>query len=193
MTSRTSALKNTLISLTLAATCGLAIWSALQSLRSTPTLSTQTSDLPDAIMEDVTAVIMDKFGKPSLKIVTPKMVHFNEHDTTLLTTPEITIYHKSPKPWLITAKHAKATTGITHVDLWDDVTIHHPADENNPATLIKTPRLAVEPNKQTAETADLITLIQPNIVVKAVGMYADMNSGDIKLLSQARGEYVPST
>jgi hypothetical protein len=34
-------------------------------------------------------------------------------------------------------------------------------------------------------------LIQPGLVVNALGMYADLNTGDIKLLSQARGEYLP--
>ncbi|MCW5582746.1 MAG: LPS export ABC transporter periplasmic protein LptC, partial [Gammaproteobacteria bacterium] len=63
----------------------------------------------------------------------------------------------------------------------------------SPATLIKTPTLSVQPNKQIAETNDLITLIQPNLVVKSTGMYADMNTGNIKLLSQARGEYVPNS
>ncbi len=101
------------------------------------------------------------------------------------------MYRKSPNPWYVTAKFAKATQGIENVYFWKNVVIHHAADFNSPATLIKTTTLMVHPNKQTAETNDIITMIQPSLVVKATGMHADMNNGDIKLLSQARGEYEP--
>jgi lipopolysaccharide export system protein LptC len=172
---------------------GLATWTTFQSFQRQAATVTNRPQLPDAYMEDVVALIMDKQGKPSMKIVTPRLVHYTENDTTQLKSPQLTLYRKSPKPWFITAKYAKATQGINNVDFWDNVTVHHAADENNPATIIKSPTLTVHPEKQIAKTNDLITLIQPNLVVKATGMYADMNTGDIKLLSQARGEYVPNS
>jgi lipopolysaccharide export system protein LptC len=185
--------KYTIFSFIMIAALGLATWTRFMSSHQQTNTIANRPLLPDAYMEDVVAIIMDKQGKPSMKIVTPNMVHYTENDTTQLKSPQLTLYRKSPKPWFITAKYAKATQGIDNVDFWDTVTLHHAADENNPATLIKTITLTVHPNKQIAQTKDLITLIQPNLVVKATGMYADMNTGDIKLLSQARGEYVPSS
>lgn len=156
--------------------------------------SKSLTHVPDAIMEDVTAVIMNKEGKPKLKIASPKMVHFSENDSTRLTSPTLIVYRpNSSQPWFITAQHANATQGIENVNFWDKVNIHHAADGNNPATFIKTTTLLVHPNKQTAQTDDLITLTQPNLVVNAKGMFADMNTGDIKLISQTRGEYVPNS
>lgn len=149
--------------------------------------------LPDGYMEGVNAVILDKVGKVSMKIVTPKMVHYAEDDKTNFTEPQLTVYHQSPNPWFITSKIATATQGIDNVVFKQDVTIHHPADFNNPATVIKTTTLTVHPNDSTAETTELITMIQPNSIMKAVGMFADMNSGNIKLLSQAKGEYAPDS
>jgi len=157
------------------------------------TIPAPTVELADAIMENVSALIMDKQGKPSMKIVSPKMIHFALHDTTQLIEPELTLYRKSPKPWYIKAKYARATEGIDNINFSENVTLHHAADQNNPVTLIKTATLTVQPNKQIALTNDLITLIQPGLTVKSTGMHADMNTGDIKLLSSARGEYVPST
>lgn len=185
--------KYSIISTTTLAVFGLAIWTTYLSYQPQNTAPVRLAQLPDAWMEGITAVIMNKQGKPSLKIVTPKMVHYIENDTTNLASPELTLYRKSPKPWFITSKYAKATQGIENIAFWDTVTIHHAADENNPATLIKTSTLTVHPNTQIAETNDLITLLQPNLVVNATGMYADMNTGNIKLLSAARGEYVPNS
>lgn len=187
------AYKYSFISVIIMAVLGVTTWTTYFSYRPQNTATTRPVEQADAIMENVSAIIMDKQGKPSLKIVSPKMIHFAVNDTTKLIEPELTLYRKSPKPWYIKARYAKATEGIDNVNFWDDVTLHHAADENNPVTLIKTPTLTVHPNKQVALTKDLITLIQPNLVVKATGMYADMNTGDIKLISQARGEYVPSS
>lgn len=148
---------------------------------------------PDALMEHVTALILDKQGKPKLKVITPKLVHFPENDTTHFTSPELTLYRRSPKPWFITSLHAIATQGIEHIDFWDNVVVHHAADENNPATIIKTTMLTVYPNKNLAQTQNHITMTQPSLTVSAVGMNANLKTGDIKLLSQARGIYVPTS
>lgn len=175
------------------AVAGLAIWTTYLLYQPQRTTTVRLAHLPDAIMENVTAMILDKQGKPHIKIVTPKMIHFTDDDTTQLISPELTLYRKSPKPWYVTANHAKATQGIENLEFWENVVIHHAAEENNPATLIKTATLTVHPNQQIAKTNDLITLVQPSLTVKSIGMYADMNTGDIKLLSQARGEYVPNS
>jgi len=151
----------------------------------------KSPELPDAIMEDVITTVYNKQGKPRLKIVTPRMVHYIENDSTELTTPEVTLFRKSPQPWRITSQYAKATHGTDNVDFWDNVIVQHNADQNMPTTLIKTSTLTLHPELQTAQTKDPIMLIQPSIVVKSVGMLADMDSGNVKLLSEAIGEYVP--
>jgi len=184
--------KNTIVGFILTIAIGVAAWLTL-CYRPLTQPTTSTALLPDAFMEDVSTLIMDKEGKPSVKIVTPKMIHYAENDTTHLTSPQVTLYRKSPQPWYITSKFGKAVQGITQVDFWQDVSIHHAADQDNPDTLIRTPTLTVYPEKQVAETKDFITLTQPNIVIKAVGMYTDMDIGSVKLLSQARGEYVPNS
>ena len=184
--------KNSIISLTIAlAVC----MSAFMTLSYRPDASPRQNEkqIPDAYMENVTTIILDKFGKISLKIVTPKMVHYAKDDLTDFINPQLTLYHRSPNPWFIASKTAKAWHGIDNVIFSDDVTIHHPANYNNPATVIKTRSLTVHPNTKTAETAEPITMIQPNSIMKAIGMQADMDSGNIKLLSQAQGEYVPDS
>lgn len=184
--------KNLTISLIIVLAVGFSAWSTF--LSHNPSHSVQIDGHPtppDAIIEGMTTLIMDEQGKPSMKIITPKMVHFTENDTTQLNSPQITLYRKSTNPWYVTANYGKATFGVDNIDFWENVVIHHAADERNPATLIKTKSLTVHPHKKTAETKDPIMMIQPDLVVNAVGLTADMNTGEITLLSQARGEYVP--
>jgi lipopolysaccharide export system protein LptC len=183
--------RNTFLSLFFFATIAILAWSTYFADNRHKSVPLIFSNVPDAFMEDVVSVIMDKEGNPKIKIETPKMVHFLKDDTTRLVSPYLTLYRGTPEPWYIKSRYAKASDGIETVDFWENVQIDHSADEHSPTTTIKTKTLTLYPNKHTAETADLITMIQPNLVVNATGMFADMNTGDIKLLSQARGEYVP--
>lgn len=186
------AYKNVILSSVMIVAIALAAWTTL-SYRPQNAAPIHAAELPDAYMEDVTAVILNKQGKMDMKIKSPKMTHFATNDTTHLTTPQLTLYKKSPQPWYITSNFAKASQGIENVNFWDNVIIHHAADLNNRATLIKTLTLTVHPTLETAETSDPITLIQEDIVIQATGMLANLNNGDIKLLSKTRGEYAPTS
>ena len=184
--------KGVFLSITLSLIVGIAGWMTL-SYHPQSVEPPDEGPLPDAFMEEVSAVTMDKQGKPSMRLVTPKLVHYTKEDVTHFISPQLTLYRKSPEPWYITSKSGRATNGTDNVDFWDNVVIQHAADIGAPATVIKTITLTVHPNKQTAETPAAITLVQPNAIITATGMNADMNSGDIKLLSQARGEYEPGS
>lgn len=184
--------KNILLSCFLILAAGLATWLTLIHLQGQPLIQ-PIKATPDAIMEEMNATIMNKQGKVSMKIMTPKMTHYANDDTADLINPAITVYRNSLQPWYITSKYARTMNGMEKIDFWNDVIVHHYADLHNPATLIKTPSLTFYPDKQTAETRALITLIQPNIVVKGAGMYTDMKTGYVKLLSDARGEYAPNS
>lgn len=185
--------RNIIIGLGTAMTTGFIAWTMILPTSTTQPTMLPHKDLPDAFMEDVVAVILDKQGKPKMKIASPYMVHYPQNDMTELETPKITLYRQSATPWFITSKYGKALQGIKQVDFWNNVNIHHAADEKAPATLIKTDTLTIYPQAKLADTQSKITLEQPGLVVKAVGMHVDMNAGDIKLLSQARGEYVPNS
>lgn len=185
--------KITLISLTICLAAATTSWLAYYAYWSPVLTISPTTNHPDAYMENVVALILDKQGKPSMKIVAPKMTHYTEQDTTQLVSPIFTIYRKSPNPWYIESRYAKAINGMERLHFREQVIIHHAADLANPATLIKTNTLLVKPNAQTAETSDKITMEQPSLTVNAIGLIADLNTGNIKLLSNAQGIYVPQS
>src|SRR3990167_5867796 len=116
-------IKNALIGLFMLTIAGLAAWSTL-SLRPQAPSHPVSAALPDAFMENITALILDKQGKPSMKIVAPKMIHYAENDSASLTQPNLTLYRKSsPEPWHVTANYAQTSQGIDHVDFWHNVRI----------------------------------------------------------------------
>lgn len=186
-------LKNTFTSFLLILAVGLTSWSILLGKKSDALKPTNSPNEPDAYMENVNATILNKEGLPSMKIESPKMIHYADNDTTRISQPHITVYRQSPEPWYINSDFARATQGVDQILFWSNVVIHHAKDIDNPTTTMTTTSLTVFPNRQLASTDEAITVTQPDATVHAIGMLANMNDGTVKLLSNARGEYVPSS
>lgn len=185
--------KNIIISILLAISIILSGWSFLKSNHSDNVVVTDTENRPDAFMENVSALVTNRDGKATLKIESPKMIHYHNNDMTYIEKPHIIIYRQTSEPWHINSDFAKATKGIDQILFWDNVVIRHEPDEGNPETTIKTATLTVFPHDQIAKTEDKITLLQPNTSVYGIGLLANMNNGSIKLLKEARGDYAPNS
>jgi lipopolysaccharide export system protein LptC len=167
------------------------------SLRlATPLSSRQPIDdpsKPDSYMRDVVATQFDKDGKITMKLMSPKMTHFTVDDKMHITTPEVTLFRKSPKPWYIHSEYADAKHGIDEILFSNNVRIQHPADTENPETSLTTRSLTIFPDQKMASTKEAVVFTQPDTIVHAVGMLADLDEGSIKLLSEAQGEYAPTS
>lgn len=180
--------KNSLMNMLIALVILSSAWSILLTTHRLP-LVIDASNQPDAYMETITAVILNKQGTPSLKITAPKMMHYAEHDTTQIIQPHVIVYRHSPEPWHIQSDFAKTTKGTEQIIFSQNVVIHHPSDIADPTTTLKTASLTVLPEQQRAETQEAVTITQPDTIVHAIGMLANLNEGTIKLLSQAQGDY----
>lgn len=187
-------LKNILISSLLLLALSLSGWSAFLLSKSQKIIPhTANDDQPDAFMEDVTAIVMNKMGTPTMRIESPKVIHYQQNDSTELLTPHVIIYRDSPEPWHITANHAKTKDGANEITFWENVIIHHLADSDNPVTTMSTSTLTIFPNQKIAKTADAVIVNQPSTTVHGVGLLANWEDGTVKLLSDAREEYVPTS
>jgi lipopolysaccharide export system protein LptC len=185
-------LKNTTLSILTLAAISLSAWSIL--IAEPPQAKKQDDPKkPDAFMQDVVATIFNKEGNPSLKLSTPKMIHYPADNLTHIVTPHVTVYRKSPEPWYIDSDYANAKNGTEEILFWSNVHIQHPSDIENPTTSLKTASLTIFPEQQLASTQDPVTFIQPDTTVHAVGMQANFDTGTIKLLSKAKGEYGPTS
>ena len=147
------------------------------------------ANTPDAWMESVDATFIGQDGHLLMKVHAPTAKHYADKDTTFLTTPEFLLYRNSANPWRILAGKATAMHGIRQIRLSESVTLHHPGDNTQPATWVSTDKVTIHPNERTAETSEMVTLRQPHLSVRGRGLQADLNTGDIKLLAETRGEY----
>lgn len=146
----------------------------------------------DAFAIDIEATQFNVLGQKRGEIQTPKLVHFTDGDSSLLTTPHVILYSQNNKaPWVISSRTGKTFDGTKKIDLIDNVVIHQPQGSQNTDTTITTSLLHIFPKAQLANTDQLVTLIQPGIKITSMGMNAYLDQKRVTLLSQARGLYDP--
>lgn len=149
--------------------------------------SKMSTNYPDAFLETVTAVQMDKDGKPHTKLTSPNVIHYPLNDTALFTDPHFVLYSEKQNPWHMTALHGRTTSGVNKIDLWGNVVLHQDPGPHNKNLTMKTSYLAIFPKKNYAETTHAVTFIEPNTRLTAVGMHAFLDEKRVELLTNTRG------
>jgi len=144
---------------------------------------------PDSYMTDVYAVTLNKDGKVASILVSPKVTDYEQDNNTDIQTPFVTINPQQEPPWHIHADHAKVLNGSSKILLWGNVNIQQLPGPNSHFLTLLTTELTLYPDKSFAETDQPVTIKQPDSIVHAVGMQADLNKGYIKLLSKTQGQY----
>ena len=180
-----------LFSSILAGLCLVTTWLVLSFSSPQPGVVLPTAGQPDAILRQVNSYIFDKQGRLQFNISTPYLSHLAQQDTTQLRVPIFTFYRPARTPWRLTAQLATGQAGLQDILLQHQVHLTHTADAKNPETILETNQLTLHPYQKTAETPALVTLTQPGLSMRSIGMRANLNTGDIMLLSNAAGTYLP--
>ena len=92
-------------------------------------------------------------------------------------------------PWIITADNGQSQAGVSQVHLWGNVKLLQPPARNSHNMTMTTSSLIIFPEKQLAQTDQPVVITEPGTVINGVGLRANLNTGEIQLLSQARGVY----
>lgn len=143
----------------------------------------------DSFMHQVTSTNYGSTGEIKDTFASSYVTHFTQNDTTHAQSPHIIAYNKKGPPWYVTADQGTMTNGETQIHLQNHVSIHQPPGEKSHNVTFRTSALNYYPDRQYAETDQAVTVVQPGTHIEAVGMTANLNTGDIHLLHQSRGEY----
>lgn len=149
----------------------------------------QLATTPDAVIHDLTVVKFDKQGAIAHRLSTPKLEHIPQNNVSLLKSPRITAYQHQQNPWHISADKGRAINGSTKVILSSNVIVHQAQGKQNKASTFRSEKLVYYPRKHYADTDVAVTLEQPGVKVKAIGMQAYIDEKRVKLLHQVRGNY----
>jgi lipopolysaccharide export system protein LptC len=145
---------------------------------------------PDAYMLNASYLRTNEQGRQNFVLFSPLITHFKHQDTAFFQKPRIFIF-KDDEKWQVTSKTGKSIHGAATVYLQDDVKIRQLPSSKNIDTLLTTKSLTVFPKKNLVMTNELVSIVQPGLKINSKGLRGDLNMGQIKLLSKARGQYDP--
>ncbi len=143
----------------------------------------------DSFMTNVHAIKLNQFGKPHDELFTPNIKHYLKNDSAIAIKPIFIFYGKKGPPWHIQGDQAHSINGNKVVFLTGHVRITQPPGLNSRNVTLTTTEMTLYPKRSFAETDQPVTIRQPGSIVHGVGMTADLNKGDVKILSQTHGMY----
>ena len=147
---------------------------------------------PDAIMENFSAVQLNKQGLPRFTIAAGRMQHYPYTDSTTLEAPRVTIVSSDQPVVHSTAKRGAISGKGDEVFLYDDVVVLRGAYAGREELKVDTEYLHIVPERNLIDTDKAISIVEGNKTLRATGLEIDNNARTFKLLSNVRSTYVPA-
>ena len=149
--------------------------------------------IPDSIINGMNLIKTDIQGKMNYKFLSQKAFHYQEKNRTDFIKPTSYYYPQNQARWKLTADIGHALNGDKIVHLIGNVRIHQNAGKNNHEITLTTSKATLFPKEKIAKNNVFVKVIEPGILITAVGFHANMALGKVTLLSQAKGHFIPQT
>lgn len=147
---------------------------------------------PDAIVENFSATKLNEQGTPHTVMTAKKMLHFPDDDSTTLEMPRISSFSAERPAIRASAELGTLSSKGDEVFLRGDVEILRESSANSDGFSLQTEYLHIIPDQDLVSTNRAVKIIEAHSTVSAIGLEMDNKARTLKLLSQVRGEYVPS-
>lgn len=159
----------------------------------TPTsrLAPESRHDPDYFLENFKLTIYQPDGAPAYYLNADHMNHFPDDDTMALKKIRIEYYGDDQHTWITTSNEATAYQNIEVMYLTGNVQLQRQASQPDQAITVNTDSLRIDFPKKHASTSAEVKIIAKNSSIVAKGMDVDLVAGQLFLLSDARGHYVP--
>jgi lipopolysaccharide export system protein LptC len=146
---------------------------------------------PDSIVENFSAVKLNKQGTPYFIMSAAKMLHYPDDDSTALEAPRLTLLAEDSTPLLATAESGSISSKGDELSLQGGVEVLRGAAQEQDQLNLKTESLHIIPDQDLARSDMAVKLTEANTTVNAIGLELNNKTRTIKLLSRVKSEYVP--
>ncbi|MFP5440746.1 MAG: LPS export ABC transporter periplasmic protein LptC [Gammaproteobacteria bacterium] len=179
---------------------------------------TAASNEPDYRITNFHAIDLDENGRLRYELTAEQLTHYPQPERAELTAPQMVFYRNTSAdtgasttgtdapasqqqqpvavdPWQLTAVRGSIADGGDRLDLEGDVRVSRAGTGGDrPGDMgmtLETARLTVFGKQEVATTDSPVFLNGDRAQLHGVGMQIDLKKGQMHLLSQVRGYYVP--
>lgn len=160
-------------------------WLNLQVKPYEPSSGAQRHDV-DFVVYGLRSTALDTDGQPHFTLLTEKMWHFPDDDTTHMQNPNLTSYFKDQPPTRIDAQNGTLSSKGEEILLQEDVRIFRPGKLPAKDQHFNTEYLRVLPDNGWAETNFPVLMFDRYNTINAVGMELNNETRTVKFLNQVR-------
>lgn len=141
---------------------------------------------PDYMIENFSAVRMDRDGVSRHLLSAKRMLHYPDDDTTDLEQPRFINTEPGKPAMQVDADQAKMSANGEDIYLTGNVRVLRSAGKGRGETAMTTSFLHLLPDDGIAKTDRPVVITEANAVIKAVGMEVSNRTQVTRLLSQVR-------
>lgn len=144
---------------------------------------------PDTFVENFVVRRLNVDGVLQYRLTSPRMLHYADDDSSLLTDPKLVYYRPDAPDMTLTGKHAYVASKGDVVLFWDDVVATRAATPQRQEMVARMPDLTVLPDDGIGFTGSQVQITEGQSWMKGVGMHMDNNQSTLALQSQVTGLY----
>lgn len=145
---------------------------------------------PDYLLRDFEITALDKQGKESFTLRGPVLQRDPADRTMNLETPRFLVPDRQGRYWDVRAQRGFVPADGSRLELRGEVVADSPPDAP-PPTRIATDWLALDLERNRANSTAAVTVTRPGLTMRGIGLEADFDRQQVSLLSQVRTHYVP--
>jgi lipopolysaccharide export system protein LptC len=141
---------------------------------------------PDYVIENFSVIRTEADGIVRHRLTAKRMVHYPDEDTTQLQQPYFVDIEPGKPVMRVHAEEGRLFNKNEEMHLIGNVRVYREATRNRQATTVETPFLHIIPASDMASTNSPVMITEGKMVVRAVGMELNDNTGITRLLSKVR-------
>ncbi len=151
----------------------------------------------NAYSEGINTILYDTEGKINYTLQAERQIHYND-DSTELEKPFIRLFQDGDSRWNIVANSGRisatettADGALEQIDLLGDVQVYSFDDLGN-RTVMSTEFLTLNPDSETLETDQPVSVVTSALQQSSIGMIAKLRTDEITFLREVRGRHAPA-
>ncbi len=153
-----------------------------------PAQQTQTSSQPPlSFIKKASIYQFNKTGTLKSVLIVNRLT-LTDKNHYIAIKPKLTLYNERNGAWTIQSNHSITNNLTNTTELVGDVSINETPPSGSP-TKLKTQSLTLYQTPRIAKTIKQVSVTEGNSMITAQGLYANLNTGILKLLNNSRGNY----
>lgn len=144
---------------------------------------------PDFIVSNFSATTLNEQGTPRFLMSAKQMMHYPDDDSTHLEALQLSSLNADRPAMHASARRGEISSKGDEIFLRDEVKLVRASSATQSEMTFTTPYLHVIPERDLADTDQLVTITDAHTSFSAVGMQFDNNARAIKLLAQVRSHH----